>query len=650
MNLRISVAAAALLVTAVAIHGQTPAGSRASSGAKPSGLITGQVIDAETGSPVPAAIVALSDSTQAASRGQSLSRVRTDGQGRFFFDQLAAGTYTVTATKAGWIPGAFGRRRPDGNSHPLELKDEERRGNISIPIWRYGVISGRVADEQGEALIGADVRIFQQTFTAGRPQLTFTTRATTDDRGAFRVATLLPGDYLVVVPATVTAEPPALSAQTSAPNSYLQTMTPVGVAPMSLRRAEIATTGDQTRVSSILNVIRPPSADGAWTTYATTLFPSATSVGSARIVRLAAGQERTNVDVIVRLVPTFQVSGTLANLDGTPAAFHGVHLVPADSGDHPIFDVATAVTDGSGRFAFMGVPPGQFIARVVRTPMPSTPGSRISICGGTGAIEFVCAFSGPPGAGGAAKPPETLLHADQPVTVENGNVSGVAITLRAGARVNGRAEFEGSAPRPTDTQWGGIAVSLERVDGQTFQAQGGFDLTEPGRFSTDGRFTTPSSWPGRYFLRISSPPPGWTFKGATYQGRDISETPFDLSVDLNDVAITFTDRAAKIDGAVQNADGQSDPSALVLLFPTDPAAWVDYGRTSRRVRSASAVGGTFTIPAPPDGDYFLIAVPDDQAQGWQNPAFLEKAAALADRIRIADGQSMTHPLRTKRLQ
>jgi len=403
-------------------------------------------------------------------------------------------------------------------------------------------------------------------------------------------------------------------------------------------------------VSSILNMIRPPSAGGAWTTYATTLFPSATAVGSARIVRVAAGRERANVDITVRLVTTFQVSGTLASPDGTPAAFHAVHLVPADSGGHPIFDVATAVTDASGRFTFLGVPPGQFIARVIRTPMPSAPGSRISICGGTGAIEFVCAFTGPPGTGGAAKPAETLLHADQPVTVETRNVSGVAITLHSGARVSGRAEFEGSASRPTDTQWTGIAIALERADGQTFQAQGGFDLTESGRFSTDGRFTTPSSWPGRYLLRVPNPPAGWTFKGAAYQGRDISETPFDLSGDIDDVVITFTDRVGKIDGAVQNADGQADSTALVLLFPVDPAGWVDYGRTSRRVRSASAVGGKFTIPAPPDGDYFLIALSDDQADGWRNPSFLEKASRLADRIRIVEGQAVTHALRTKRLQ
>ena len=191
---------------------------------------------------------------------------------------------------------------------------------------------------------------------------------------------------------------------------------------------------------------------------------------------------------------------------------------------------------------------------------------------------------------------------------------------------------------------------LERADGQTASQPGGSDLTQPGRFSIDGKFTTPSSWPGRYLLRVNAAPPGWTFKSATSQGRDISETPFDLAADLVDVVITFTDHPGKIDGAVEGTDGRPDSGALVLLFPADPAGWLDYGRASRRVRSTSAPGGKFSLPAPPDGEYFLVAVPDEQAQDWQNPASLEKIAALADRIRIADGQSLTHALRTKGLQ
>jgi protocatechuate 3,4-dioxygenase beta subunit len=644
---------AGTLLAAIAAIGYWPTAAQTAP-PKPAGLIAGTVVDAEIGSPIAGVVVALA-SSQAGPRTPSLSRIVTDAQGRFFFDALAAGSYSLTTTKAGWIPGAFGARRPDAGPHPIALKEGERQRDFSILMWRYGVIAGRALDEQGDPLIGADVRIFQRSFAAGRAQWTFVTRAIADDRGAFRVASLLPGDYLVMVPATTKTEPAAMSLSQSPDVAYLQTMTSVGAAPMSLDRAETAARADDIRVTSILALPRAPSATGAWTTYATTLFRSATSVPQAGVVRVLAGRERAGVDIVVRFVPTFRVSGTLVGPDGAPAALHAVHLLPAENADHPIFDVATAVTDGAGRFTFVGVPAGEFVARVVKMPASTGPGARMSICGGTGAISFVCGVgSGPPPAAAPATPPvgEPLLYVDRPVSVEDRDVASLALTLRRGARVTGRTEFEGNAPRPTDSQWAALQVLLERADGQTFEPPGGFDPIERGRFSGDGRFATPSAWPGRYLLRLANLPPGWTLKAATSQGRDLSETAFDLTTDLDDVAFVLTDHAGKIDGTVQAAAAGSEPDsgALVLLFPTDPAAWTDYGRTSRRIRGVAAAGGKFSMPAPPEGEYFLLAIPDQQARDWQDPAFLQKLAAMAERIRIDEGQSITRTLPTKRIQ
>ena len=87
----------------------------------------------------------------------------------------------------------------------------------------------------------------------------------------------------------------------------------------------------------------------------------------------------------------------------------------------------------------------------------------------------------------------------------------------------------------------------------------------------------------------------------------------------------------------------------MLLFPSDPARWVDYGRSTRRLRLIPTSGGSFSTPAPPVGDYLLIALPESQTTDWQNPQFLKRAAALADRIAVRDGQSLTHTLRTRSL-
>src|SRR5204862_941728 len=100
-----------------------------------------------------------------------------DANGRFFFAGLAGGDFMLSATKPGWLEGAFGRHRAGGASAPLPVADAERRGGLTIEMWRTAIIGGRVADEAGDPLVGTPVRIFQQSFAAGRRQWTFTARA-----------------------------------------------------------------------------------------------------------------------------------------------------------------------------------------------------------------------------------------------------------------------------------------------------------------------------------------------------------------------------------------------------------------------------------------------------------------------------------------
>ena len=90
----------------------------------------------------------------------------------------------------------------------------------------------------------------------------------------------------------------------------------------------------------------------------------------------------------------------------------------------------------------------------------------------------------------------------------------------------------------------------------------------------------------------------------------------------------------------------------VVLYKSSPfGGWINYGRSSRRVRAVSvSKSGSFTMPAPPEGEYRLIAIPDSAAADWQNPAFLARLAAMADRIQVRDGQSVTQTLRLQRVQ
>jgi hypothetical protein len=391
-------------------------------------------------------------------------------------------------------------------------------------------------------------------------------------------------------------------------------------------------------VGSLSQLPGMPAADGAWSAYPTTFYPSSTSMRSSTIVLAVAGEVRSAVDVKVRLTPTWQVSGVLRDPDG-PAAWNAVHLIPAEALDTPLVDTSTAVTDATGAFTLYGVPAGQYIARVVRVQYPGG-GSQMGLAGGTGAILRVMTFGGGPNSGPPSVSTEPLMHVSEPVTVANRNVEGLQLMMREGPRVRGRARFEGTREQPTPDQVATAAV-------QAIPANGRLDTASyQGRFSADGQFLLPSQWPGRYLIRAGGPP-GWVFKSATYQGRDISDTPIDLTADMDNVIITFTDDPLTIRGSVRADAGKTTEGSFVLLFPLNPAGWVDYGRGNRRVASSAVnAKGEFLLFLPPPGEYCLIAVPAEMTDGWQNPAVLAKLVGLAEHIRV-ESVSLTPALQLK---
>jgi len=617
----------------------------AQTGAGPSpgsGLITGRVVEADGKTPIAAAIVALSRGG-GGSFAQDANRVLTDGDGRFFVGDVTAGSYSLTAEKPGYIQGAYGRRRPGGTSLSLDLADAGRQGDVTIVLWRDAILTGRVVDERGEPMVNIAVRAARMGFVAGRRQMVDLIKIRTDDRGIYRFSSLLPGDYVLAVVATVTTESTsyagAMRANGEPPNSFLQTMTAVGSAPLVSYQPITGVTGNSARVaSSELATARVPPPTGAWLTYPTTYLPSATTLSSATVVHALPGQVETLPDLTVRLMATYQVSGQVMAPEG-PAGYYAVHLIPLDAANAPLFDTATAVTDSGGVFNFFGVPPGPYVARVVKTPLPTAGRLGVASMGGDSDSWVSTMGRGTPGV-----PSEPLLWASQSVTVSDRNIEGLNLTLSVGPRITGRTQFQGAAAQPSSAALAAMSVSLEPANGLSYRS------VYPGRLTPDGQFATPSTWPSKYLIRATAPP-GWTFVGATFEGLEVSETPLDLTTDIEGVLLLFTDQTGTITGSVEPDPGGTATGAAVLLFPSDPAAWVDYGRSSRRVREVS-VGpkGTFSLPTPPAGEYDLVAIPDEQAADWQNPGFLSRVSAIADHITVTPGQSIAHALHLRRVQ
>ncbi len=618
----------------------------------PTAIAAGRVVDAASRRPI--AGVVITPAGSAVVTGPTAigpARVLTNANGNFVLRGLAKGSLVLTATKGGYVNATYGQRRPGGSAQPIPIDVDQRITDIQLRMWKFAAIAGIILDEAGDPVVGTRVQALQKTFVAGRRRFIPAPSTETDDRGAYRIAGLTPGEYLMMVPSTQTTVPTDVmeSFFTGMPISDAKRievgreLNAIGsaIAPAGSQHAMKA--GGQT-FSLPPGTLTPLVSPTGTLVYPTVFYPAAASAGQGTTIAVRSGEERAGIDLQVRPVRGVRVSGTLMGPDG-PSATTGMVLVPAGGDDalQPL-EVATTMTDWTGAFTFPAVPAGQYVLRVVRVPRPPVDvdeSGHISVApSGTMTISSTPAAraSGPP-----PIPADATLVAQLPVTVGDRDIVDMIVPLAPGPRVSGRLEFEGTIERPPAASMTGMRILLDPADGAR---PGDFMLaTQTGRPDETGQFKTYGVPPGRYVLRVSPLPAGWFLKGALYEGRDIADMPIDLaSKDVNGVVITLTDRPSGLTGTVRGADGP-DPTAIVLAYPVDGAAWSSSGALSRRMRTARAAkDGSYSLQALPAGEYYLVAVQEDQVGEWQDPALLQALSRLALTVRLLDGEQKTQNL------
>ena len=277
----------------------TPAGTAA---------IRGRVTDA-AGRPLSRVDVRAASAT-----GPGAGTAMTRADGRYEISGLAAGTYTVIATKPNYVRSSWGEQRPEGPGQRFALADGERRESIDLRLTRAAAMTGRIVDEFGDPVTDAFVSAQRYQYVQGARRLMPSGRAgTTNDLGEFRVYGLTPGQY------------------------YLSA---------TLRTVQMNS-----------SAMDPRDRSG----YAPTFYPGAGSVQDAQRLTVTPGQTISGMNWTLLPIQTTKITGAAFDIDGRPLT-NGLVVLSSKLAAGGVGSMGGPLSDG--RFTIFGVTPGEYVLRL----------------------------------------------------------------------------------------------------------------------------------------------------------------------------------------------------------------------------------------------------------------------------------------------
>ena len=286
-------------------------------------VVAGRVVTAAEGSPLKSARVYLNPENYRSEK-QNYSAT-SDGDGRFLIKDVVPGRHQFFATRPGFVSQQY-QSQGMGDGAVLGLKAGQKISDVLFRMTMSAVISGRVNNEDGEAMLGIQITALRmpneeeleddQQWGSRRPSAVPVGAARTDDRGQYRIFGLKPSEY------------------------YVRASDWAGWDP-GIAMAEDFWAG---------------RSEGS--EYAPVYFPGVTQLGQAQMVSLRAGEE-AQADFSMQRIKTVEVAGRLIG-PGGPVKDAGVSLDL--EGDYGIMGSRyQASSDEKGNFRIKGVPPGSYV-------------------------------------------------------------------------------------------------------------------------------------------------------------------------------------------------------------------------------------------------------------------------------------------------
>jgi uncharacterized surface anchored protein len=271
--------------------------------------VAGTVVSKNDAHPLDRARVTLRD----AKDSQKFESIITADDGRFAFENVTAGKYSLSGAKRGFITASYDQH--DQFSTAIVTGAGLDTEALVLKLAPNALIWGKVLDEAGEPVRHASVSLYYDNHQEGVDQIQERSAAQTDDLGTYELSGLMPGTYFLSAGATpwYAVHPPS----TSGPRE---------------------------------KAIVDRSLDVA---YSVTYYPDVTDCDSAAPISLKGG-ERAQVDIHLNPVPALRL------LFRVPGDTHGGFAFPRL--EQPAFEGSTFIQPSSasqvspGVFEITGIP------------------------------------------------------------------------------------------------------------------------------------------------------------------------------------------------------------------------------------------------------------------------------------------------------
>lgn len=577
---------------------------------QPKARIEGAVLKLGTGEPVARARVTISRSGRGAApvaaaptapgaRGvvtgpKPIAPVVTDDQGKFNFQELDEGPYTLQVLANGYVSLNYGQRYPGGPGAPITLKAGQELKDLTVTLTPTGNISGRIRDRSDQPLANIPVQLMRFSYDAqGQRSYQSVGSAKTNDRGEYRIYWITPGRYYLMAGSAVSSSNPLL-----------------GMLAMMGGNAA--------------------SANELPLNLGLTFYPGVDDIGSARAIELLPGADLDSMNLTLPTKPaTHRIRGrVIDSRTGKPPAKARVVASMQTPGPttNSVAELAALqlptnnYNSDNGTFEVRDLLPGAYFVRaLVQDPAPSVTVGRES-----------------------AQPPATSSGLVA-VSIGDSDVDNVVVTVVPARSIAGRIRVDGQQQSVTPDRLrlqlvsrnpASLSLAVTNPGRSTFGAVPAADFTFQFTNISIGDYRVTVQGQGGVAAGARPGSNAVYIKEARFDGTDVLNGPLRISGTASGTLdILLGIGGGQVSGTLTDRRSQPVPVIQVVLIP---------GARDRldlyRVANTDEIGHFIFVGIIP-GEYKVFSWDGLEPFAWFDPEVLAQSETKGVPVRVTDSSS-----------